>query len=121
MALRGAIAGCGVAEFTGIAVGTAVVVDIEEVEADDPGPDTEDHRRPVSKEAVDSLLKDSRKDGMKLGKRVVVGIRSTCGVGDCLDGFLSDSSLPEGFPEDPGVEAAVFDSGNQNLRQEAVR
>ncbi|WP_217563495.1 hypothetical protein [Halalkaliarchaeum desulfuricum] len=53
MALGGSIAGFRVAEFTSLSVWTAVVVDIDEVEADDPRPRPEDHRRLLGKEGVD--------------------------------------------------------------------
>lgn len=42
MVLGGAIAGFRVTEFASFGVWTAVVVDIDEVKADDPRPGTED-------------------------------------------------------------------------------
>ena len=52
---------------------------------------------------------------MKLGERVIVGVRSKGGVGDSLDGLLIDSGLQECTSDDPEVEAAAFDSVERDL------
>jgi hypothetical protein len=121
MALGGAIAGRCVTEFTGRAVGTAVVVKVDEVEADDPRPAAEDHRCLLSEQAVDDRFEFFRWDGVKLSKCVVVGVRSTSVLGDRLDRGLVDGCLEDRSPNNPGVEAAAFDSGYRDLRKEAFR
>ena len=117
MALRGAIAWFRATEFASLGMWTAMVVDIDEVEADDPRAEAEDHRRLLSEQIVDERFEFSRQDGVKLSKRVVVRVRSTSGVDDGLDGLLIDSSLEECLPNDPGVEGCGFDSGDRYLVQ----
>ena len=117
MALRGAIAWFRATEFASLGMWTAMVVDIDEVEADDPRVKAEDHRRLLSEQIVDERFEFSRQDGVKLSKRVVVRVRSTSGVSDGLDGLLIDSSLEECLPNDPGVEGCGFDSGDRYLVQ----
>ncbi|MDB2246617.1 hypothetical protein PM015_18215, partial [Halorubrum ezzemoulense] len=56
-----------------------------------------------------------RPNGVKLCKRVVVRVCSMSGVGNSLDGLLIDGCLRDRFPDDPGVEAAVFDSGERKF------
>ena len=121
MALGGAIAGRCVTKFTGRAVGTAVVVEVDEVEADDPRAGAEDHRRLLSEQAVDDGFEFFRWDGVKLRKRVVVGVRSTSALGDRLDRGLLDGCLEKRPPDDPGVEGCGFDSGDGNLCEESLR
>ena len=53
MALRGAIARYCVTELISISVWTAVVMDIDEIEADDPRAGAEDHCRLLGEELVD--------------------------------------------------------------------
>jgi len=121
MALRGAIAWFRMAEFASASVWTAVVVDIDEVEADDPRAGAEDHRRLLTEEVVDDGFEFVRWDSVQLCQCVVVEVRSTSTVGDGLDGLLIDTSLEECLPDDPEVEAAAFDSGDGNLREEFKR
>ncbi|MFC4987856.1 hypothetical protein [Saliphagus infecundisoli] len=121
MALGGAIARLRVTEFASVSVWTAVIMDIDEVEADDPRPGAEDHRRLLAEKAVRDCFEGSRPDRVKLGKRVVIGIRSESAVGDCLDGLLVDSGLEQCLSDDPGVEAAAFDSGDRDLGEKVKR
>ncbi|WP_435183047.1 hypothetical protein, partial [Halobellus sp. EA9] len=121
MALAGAIAWFGVAEFPGISVRTAVVVDIDEVEADDPRAGAEDHRRLLSEDGVDGGFEIIRWNGVQLFESVIVGVGSTSGVGDGFDGLLIDSGLQNRLTDDPGVEAAAFDSGDRNLCEQIKR
>jgi|AntRauTorcE11897_2_1112592.scaffolds.fasta_scaffold70622_1 hypothetical protein len=87
MALGGAIAWFRVAEFPFLSVWTAVIVDINEVEADDPRAGAEDHRRLLDKEAVDEKFQFGRRNSVKLSKCVVVGVRSTSRIRDSLIDF----------------------------------
>jgi hypothetical protein len=121
MALAGAIAGFRVTKLSVIGVWTAVIVDIDEVEADDPRARAEDHLGLLNEEVVDDCFEVVSRDGVKLSERVVVRVRSTSGVGDGLDRLLIDSGLEKRLPDDPGVEAAAFDSGYRNLREEIKR
>ncbi|WP_424005531.1 hypothetical protein ACOZ4I_19385 (plasmid) [Haloarcula salina] len=115
MALRGPIAGFRVAEFTSVSVWTAVVVDVDEVESDDPRAGAEDHRRLFDEKIVDDDFEVIRWDGMKLCERVVVRIRSTSGIGDGLDRLLINGGLEKCLPDNPGVEGCGFDSGDWYL------
>jgi len=110
MALRGAIAWFRVAEFASRSVWTAVVMDINEIEADDPRAGAEDHRRLLDKKVVDESFEFGRRDRVQLSERVVVGVGSTSGISNGFDRLLIDSSLQERLTDDPGVEAAAFDS-----------
>ena len=121
MALGGAIAGFRVAEFASVRVWTTVVMDIDEVKADDPRRRAEDHRRLLSEDVVDGGFEVIRWNGVQLFEGVIVRVGSASGVGDGLDGLLIDSSLEECLPDYPGVEAAAFDSGDGNLREEIKR
>ena len=93
MAFAGTIAGVRVAEFTSVSVWTAMVVDIDEVEADNPRADAEDHRRLLSEDVVDDGFEVICWNGVQLFEGVLVGVGSTNGVSDGFDGFLIDSSL----------------------------
>lgn len=121
IALGGAIAGYRPAEFAYDVVWTAVIVDIDEVETDDPRGGAEDHRCLLGEKVVDDVLKLISRDGMELSKCLVVGLGSESGVSDRHDGFLIDSCLEERLPDNLGVEAATFDSGDRDLRQEIFR
>ncbi|ELY55794.1 hypothetical protein C492_15091 [Natronococcus jeotgali DSM 18795] len=121
MALGGAIARLRVTEFSIIGVWAAVIMDIDEVEADDPRPGAEDHRRLLAEKTVGSSFEFGSWNGVKLGKRIVIGVCFTSGVSDSLDRLLIDSSLEERLSDDPGVEAAAFDSGDRDLREEIKR
>ena len=121
IALRGAIVWFRVTEFTSLCVWTAVVVDIDEVEADNPRVGAEDHRRLLNQEAVDDGFHLVQRNSVKLSESVVIGVRSTSGIGDGLDRFLIDSGLQECLTDNPGVEVAAFDSGDRDLRQEIKR
>ena len=121
MALAGAIAWGGVAEFAVIGVRTAVIVDIDEVEADDPRAGAEDHRRLLSEDVADGGFKVIRWNGVQLFEGVIVGVAATSGVCDGFDGFLINSSLQQRLTDDPGVEAAVFDSGDRNHCEQIKR
>ncbi|MFC6764776.1 hypothetical protein [Natrinema soli] len=81
----------------------------------------EDHRRLLTEKAVSDCFEFSRQDRVKLGKRVVIGVCSTSGVSDSLDGFLIDSGLEERLSDNPGVEGCGFDSRNRDLREEITR
>ena len=85
MALRGAIAGCRVTECTSVRVWRAVVVDIDEVEADDPRAGAEDHRRLLHEELVNDLFEFSSGNGVELCECVIVGVSVASAVGHCLD------------------------------------
>jgi hypothetical protein len=111
MALAGAIAGFRVTKLSVIGVRTAVIVDIDEVEADDPRARAEDHLGLLNEEVVDDYFEVVSRDGVKLSERVIVRVRSTSGVGDGFDGLLIDSSLQQRLTDDPGVEGCGFDSG----------
>lgn len=121
MALEGALTRLRVTEFARFSVWTAVIMDIDEVEADDPRRRAEDHRRLLAEKAVSGSFEFSSRDRVKLGKRVVVGVGPQSTVGDCLDGFLIDSGLVERLPDDLGVKGSGFDSGDRNLREEIKR
>ncbi|MFC4989271.1 hypothetical protein [Saliphagus infecundisoli] len=86
-ALGGDIAGFCMAEFASLSVWTAVVVDIDEVEANDLRTGAEDHRRLLDKEIIDECFQFSRRNGVKLCKRVVVGVRFPGSVGTALIDF----------------------------------
>ncbi|WP_281195765.1 hypothetical protein [Halorubrum sp. F4] len=96
-------------------------MDIDEVEADDPRPWPEDHRCLLGEEVIDDSFQFIRRNGMKLCKRVVVGVRPTSSVGNSLDGLLIDGCLSNRFPDDPGVEDCGFDSGERKFLQKADR
>ena len=66
MALRGAIAWFGVAEFASLSVWTAVVVDIDEVEADDPRPRPEDHSRLLDEKFINDVFELLSRESVKL-------------------------------------------------------
>ena len=72
MARPSAIAGSRMTEFSWVAVGTAVEVDVGEVKTDDPCQRAEDHRRLFSKKVVDDFFKLSRIDGVKLCERAII-------------------------------------------------
>lgn len=108
-------------EFARFSVWTAMIMDINEVDTDDPRRRAEDHRRLLAEKAVDGSFEFSSRNGVKLGKRVVIGVRSTSSVSDSLDGLLIDSGLEERMSDDPGVEAAAFDFGDRDLREEIKR
>jgi hypothetical protein len=67
---------------------TAVVVDIDEVEADHPRPQPEDHRRLLNKKIVDERFEFGRWDSVQLSELVVVGVRTTSGIVDGFDRLL---------------------------------
>ncbi|MFC4987845.1 hypothetical protein [Saliphagus infecundisoli] len=72
-------------EFARFSVWTAVVMDIDEVEADDPRAGAEDHRRLLDEEVIDECFQFSRRNRVKLCQRVVVGVRSPSSIGDSFD------------------------------------
>lgn len=110
MALGGAIAWFRVAEFARLSVWTiVVVVDIDEVKADDPLAGVEDHPRLLNEKFVNDGFEFGRWDGVKLSERVFVRLRSTSDVGDGLDVFLVYSNLEKYMPDDPGGEGCDFD------------
>ncbi|WP_158413117.1 hypothetical protein [Halorhabdus tiamatea] len=69
----------------------------------------------MSEDIVDDGFEFNVWNGVQLCGGVFVGVRSTSGVGDGLDGFLIDSRLEECLADDPRVEAAAFDSRDWNL------
>jgi len=85
MTLGGAIAGDRVTEFSRLGVWTAVVVDTDEVKADDPRPRTQDHRPLLHENVVNDAFEFSRRDGVQLSQRVVVGVCPESAVGASLD------------------------------------
>ncbi|WP_435183471.1 hypothetical protein, partial [Halobellus sp. EA9] len=87
MALAGAIAGFRVAEFASVSVWTTVVMDIDEVEADDPWAGAEDHRGLSSEDVVDGGFKVIRWNGVELFESVIVGVGSTSGSVTALMDF----------------------------------
>jgi hypothetical protein len=110
-----------VTEFACLSVWTAVVVDIDEVEANDPRARAEDHRRLLSEDVVNSSFEVICWNGVQLFEDVIIGVGFTSGIGDGLDGLLIDSSLQKRLSNNPGVEGCGFDSGNRYLREESFR
>jgi hypothetical protein len=121
MALAGAIAGFRVIEFVGLSVWTAMVVNIDEVEADDPRAGAEDHRRLLSENIVDGGFEVIRWNGVQLFEGVIVRVSATSGVCGGFDRFPIDSGLEKRLTNDSGVEGCGFDSGDWKLCEKSFR
>jgi len=122
MALGRAIARGRRTEFSEVLVRVAVVVEIDEVETDDPRPAwAEDHRSLFGEQAVDDCFEYLRKNRMELRKGVVVGVGFERAVSDCLGRCSANGCSRDGLPDDPGVEGCTFDSGEGKRAEETNR
>jgi hypothetical protein len=120
MALKGAIVWHGVAKFASVSVWTVMVVDVDEVEADDPRSQTKDHRRLLSEDIVDGSFRIVCWNGVRLFEGVIVGVGSTSSVGDGFDRLI-DSGLQKHLTNNSRVQGCGFGSKDRDLCEQIER